>query len=75
MLFIGGLYGSAYTNSMFIANAKTDLPSDLNLVIRERELVVNLFLTANYIGRFYGLFLATTYFNIFLPHVIFFSPD
>lgn len=75
MVFIGGLYGSAYCNAMFTANAKTDLEADLNLDVKERELVVNLFLTSNYMGKFYGLFLTIAYVNIFLPRIIFFAPD
>ena len=29
MIFIGGLYGSSFTNFLFLANAKTDLHVDL----------------------------------------------
>ena len=50
MMLVGGLYGSSMTNFMFLANAKTDLFTDMNLHIREREFVVNSLLIANYMG-------------------------
>ena len=33
MVYIGGLYGSSFTNFIFLANAKTDLHADLRLKI------------------------------------------
>ena len=75
MIIVGGLYGSAFTNSMFMANAKTDLSSDLHLDVDERELVVNIFLAANYIGKFYAIFLSAAYFEYFEPRIIYYSPD
>ena len=54
MMFIGGLSGASFTNFLFLANAKTNLPCDMNLQIYDRELTVNLFLISFDIGMFYG---------------------
>ena len=50
MMVIGGLRQVSFINFLFLANAKTNLPCDLNLEIYDRELTVNLFLISYDIG-------------------------
>jgi hypothetical protein len=53
-IVIGTMGGTCFTNFMFLANAKTNLPEDLNLNFYERELVVNLLLISQGIGIFFA---------------------
>ena len=48
---VGALQGCFYTSFIFLALAKTDLPCDLNLHFLERELVLNLMLMAQVLGK------------------------
>ena len=49
---IGAIDGSMFTSFFFLAIAKTDLPCDMNLHFRERELVVMLLLMSNSLANF-----------------------
>lgn len=53
-IWIGSQGGTCYTNFMFLANAKTNLPEDMNLNFYERELVVNLLLISQGVGTFFA---------------------
>ena len=50
MLCVGGLYGTDYTNFLYLANAKLELDCDMGLHYYERELTVNMLLLASDIG-------------------------
>ena len=52
MLFIGGLWGTSYTNFLYLANAKINLPCDMGLAYYERELALNILLIASDLGSF-----------------------
>ena len=64
-LLIGAIDGSIFTSFMFLAVAKTDLPCDMKLHFRERELVVNLLLGAVYVGRFFAFIASFAFFVYF----------
>lgn len=49
-VWVGVHSGTSYTNFLFLANTKTNLPCDMRLNYYERELVVNLLLLANDFG-------------------------
>lgn len=55
VVLIGGVMGSVYTNFLYLANAKTDLESDLDLIYYERGLAVNLLLMASDTGFLFGM--------------------
>ena len=73
-MIVGGLYASSLSNFMFLANAKTDLYADLQLKIHQREFVVNMLLTANYMGQFFSLVVTILYFEVYQPSAIFNPP-
>ena len=52
---LGALDGSCFTSFLFLAVTKTDLPCDMKLNFRERELVVNFLLCSQNLGKFFGL--------------------
>jgi len=54
MACIGGLQGTSYTNFLYLANAKTNLPCDMDLQYYERELTLNILLTASDLGYFFA---------------------
>ena len=64
-LVIGAVDGSVFTSFIFLAVAKTDLPCDMGLHFRERELVVNLLLGAMFVGRFFALIASFIFFMYF----------
>ena len=53
----GAIQATPYTNFMFLAIAKTDLYSDLDLKIKEREMVVNMLMIGRNLGHFIALYL------------------
>ncbi len=59
---VGALDGSMFTSFLFLAIAKTDLPCDMCLHFRERELVVNLLLICRTLAKFLGYLAAYRYF-------------
>ena len=74
MIAIGGLRGAAYTNFLYLANAKVNLPCDMDLIYYERELAVNMLLMASDIGK---LFAFTCSFQLKLhlyPEIFFHNP-
>ena len=52
MVCIGGLWGTSYTNFLYLANAKVRLSCDMNLSYYERELTLNILLIASDVGIF-----------------------
>ena len=53
-VWVGVHSGTSYTNFLFLANTKTNLPCDMRLNYYERELVVNLLLLANDFGQLFA---------------------
>ena len=75
MTIVGGIYGTSMTNFIFLANAKTDLYSDLNLKYNQRELVVNALIIANYMGQFFALVVTIGCLETRVPSAIFNPPS
>ncbi len=73
-LVIGAIDGSVFTSFIFLAVAKTDLPCDMNLHFRERELVVNLLLGAMFVGRFFALITSFVFFLYFEESLLYSYP-
>ena len=71
----GGIQATPYTNFMFLAIAKTDLYSDLDLKIKEREMVVNMLMIGRNLGHFIGLYLRFFLFQEFARTAFIFPPQ
>ncbi len=67
---VGALDGSMFTSFLFLAVSKTDLPCDMCLHFRERELVVNLLLIFRTLAKFSGFLAAYFYFECTDPQFI-----
>ena len=67
MVITGAIEATPFTNFTFLAIAKTNLYSDLMLKIKEREMVVNMLITASYIGKFFALCLSMGWFEYYDP--------
>ena len=58
MVLVGGLWGTSYTNFLYLANAKINLSCDMGLTYYERELTLNILLIASDLGIFAAELLA-----------------
>ena len=58
MIFVGGLWGTSYTNFIYLANAKISLSCDMGLTYYERELTLNILLMASDVGMFLAMILS-----------------
>jgi len=73
-MWVGVFSGTAYTNFLFLANAKTNLDCDMNLSYYERELVVNLLLISNDLGLFFAQAVSTFIMLYRFPELLFNPP-
>ena len=58
MVLVGGLWGTSYTNFLYLANAKINRDYDMGLSYYERELTLNILLIASDLGVFIAELLA-----------------
>ena len=58
MVFVGGLWGTSYTNFLYLANARINRSCDMGLNYYERELTLNVLLIASDLGIFIAELLA-----------------
>ena len=70
----GGIEATPYTNFMFLAIAKTNLFSDLQLQIEEREMVVNMLILSSSIGKFLAMCFRLAWFQTLMPEAIYIPP-
>ena len=73
-MWVGCQAGTDYTNFLFLANTKTNLPCDMNLNYYERELVINLLLISNDLGLFFAAVLTFGIQQYFYPEILFNPP-
>jgi hypothetical protein len=66
--------GTAYTNFFYLANVRTNLPSDFNLHYTERELTVNLLLLAYDLGIFFAGIIGFIIQAYFFPQTLYNPP-
>ena len=71
----GAIQVTPSTNFMFLAIAKTDLYSDLDLKVKQREMVVNMLVIASSLGKFLALCFRLGYFEYYCPSAIFSPPS
>ena len=60
---------------MFLAIAKTDLYSDLDLKVKEREMVVNMLVIGRQLGNFLGLYFRFVLLQEFARTAVIFPPQ
>ena len=71
---IGALDGSMFSAFLFHAVTTTDLPSSMRLHFQERELVVNLLMISQSMGKFFGLVFSHMFFAYNDPNLLFKNP-
>ena len=75
MVFVGGLWGTSYTNFLYLANAKLSLSCDMGLTYYERELTLNVLLIASDLGFFFAELLAFTLKSQQVPELVLKNPN
>jgi len=71
---IGVHQSTSYTNFLFLAVTKTNLPQDMQLNYYERELVVNLLLMANEFGALFATVCGYIVMTYLYPDLLFNPP-
>lgn len=71
---IGSIDGSVFTSFLFLAITKTDLPCDMQLYFRERELVVNLLLMSKTLTRCAAYFAGYLLLSYLDPQLLYNQP-
>ena len=75
MMAVGGLWGSEYTNFLYLANATfEELPCDMKLKMIERELTVNLLLAATDLGNLFAVVLTFVLKANIAPQLLYENP-
>ena len=75
LVWCGFPSGTAYSNFLYLANARTKLDCDFGLHYTERELTVNLLLIANDLGSLAAAMIGFAVQAIYYPHTLYNPPN